>query len=40
MEQIRLINNNLLGLGYLLYFTRSDGAYLQDILSDTRVINY
>ena len=35
-----MINNNLLGLGYLLYFTRSDGAYLQDILSDTRVINY
>ena len=35
-----MINNNLFGLGYLLYFTRSDGAYLQDILSDTRVINY
>lgn len=34
-----LLNNTIYGLGYLLYFFRDDHAVLQDILSDTRVIN-
>ncbi len=34
-----LLNNNLMGLGYLLYFFTKDHCFLQDLLSDTRVIN-
>lgn len=34
-----ILNNMLYGVGYLLYFFRGDHAVLQDILSDTRVIN-
>lgn len=34
-----LLNNYLYGVGYLLYFFRADHAFLQDVLSDTRVIN-
>ena len=34
-----LLNNTIYGVGYLLYFFREDHAILQDILSDTRVIN-
>lgn len=34
-----LLNNTIYGVGYLLYFFRDDHAVLQDVLSDTRVIN-
>lgn len=34
-----IINNTLYGLGYLLYFYRTDRIFLQDLLSGTRVIN-
>lgn len=34
-----LINNKLFGAGYLTYFFNQDKAFLQDLLSDTRVIN-
>lgn len=34
-----VLNNTIYGLGYLTYFFKKDRAFLQDILSDTRVIN-
>lgn len=34
-----ILNNTIYGVGYLLYFFRKDRAFLQDILSETRVIN-
>jgi uncharacterized RDD family membrane protein YckC len=34
-----VLNNTVYGIGYLLYFFRKDRAFLQDVLSDTRVIN-
>ncbi len=34
-----LLNNNIFGLGYLLYFFTKDHCFLQDYLSDTRIIN-
>lgn len=34
-----ILNNSIYGVGYLLYFFRKDRAFLQDILSETRVIN-
>ena len=34
-----VLNNTIYFIGYLFYFFRKDRAFLQDILSDTRVIN-
>ena len=34
-----LLSNNLFFLGYLTYFFTKDHCFLQDLLSDTRVIN-
>ena len=34
-----LINNTLYGFGYIFYFYRNDRAFLQDLLSNTRVVN-
>jgi len=34
-----LLNNTLYGIGYLTYFFRDDHAVMQDILSNTAVIN-
>ncbi|MDD2839659.1 MAG: RDD family protein [Rickettsiales bacterium] len=34
-----LLNNTAYGIGYLFYFIRKDRAFLQDVLSETRVIN-
>ncbi len=34
-----MINNSIYFLGYLFYFYREDRAFLQDLLSGTRVIN-
>lgn len=34
-----IINNTLYGFGYIIYFYRKDRAFLQDLLSNTRVIN-
>ena len=34
-----IINNQILFLGYLLYFFNKDRAFLQDLLTETRVIN-
>ena len=34
-----VLNNTIYGIGYLTYFVRKDRAFMQDILSDTAVIN-
>ncbi|HSQ97322.1 MAG TPA: RDD family protein [Rickettsiales bacterium] len=34
-----VLNNTIYGIGYLTYFFKKDRAFLQDMLSDTRVIN-
>lgn len=34
-----IINNTLYGFGYILYFYRNDRVFLQDLLSNTRVVN-
>lgn len=34
-----IINNTLYGFGYIFYFYRNDRAFLQDLLSNTRVVN-
>ncbi len=34
-----ILNNTIYGVGYLLYFFRKDRAFLQDVLSETRIIN-
>lgn len=34
-----LLNNTIFGLGYLTYFFTKDRSFLQDILSESRIIN-
>lgn len=36
---LTILNNTIYGIGYLLYFFRKDRAFLQDVLSETRIIN-
>mgnify|MGYP003607705536 CR=1 FL=1 len=34
-----LLNNTIFGLGYFTYFFTKDRSFLQDILSDSRIVN-